>query len=77
MYIVDQVSAPSKETDAPPSLPSTILLGSRGSIHRSWLSLWVVVMIVKDRPPLSDLKAWMARIHIVSALVGWAKMWWW
>ena len=52
--MVDQLWPPLNETQAPPSLPSTIRRGSRGSIHRSWLSPWGVVISVKVVPPSVD-----------------------
>ena len=66
--------APSKETHAPPSLPSIMRWGSRGSIHRSWLSLWGVVIMVKSGPR-RPIATPVSAGHMVSARVGWAKIW--
>src|SRR5918998_1705067 len=48
---------PLKLTQAPPSFPSIIRCGFRGSSQRSWLSPWGVGTATKVLPPSVDRKS--------------------
>ena len=74
--MVDQVSPPLKETQAPPSLPSIMRRGSAGSIHRSWLSPCGADTVVKVLPASVDFQAARLSTHTVSASCGSANTWW-